>query len=206
MFDAKLLPLQRKVLAVPARMLADYGIAPDHITMVGFGFGVLALPALWMNAYGLALILLVLNRVADGLDGAVAREVGPTDRGAFLDIGLDFLFYALFPLGFALADPAANALPAAVLITAFVGTGTSFLAFAIMAAKRGLQAEDFPQKGIYYLGGFTEGAETIGVFILMCLFPTAFGVLALIYAAACFATTVLRWHQGWLAFSDLEQE
>ena len=206
MFDAKLLPLQRKVLSVPARVLADQGIAADHISMVGFGFGLLILPALWLEAYPHALILLALNRICDGLDGAVAREVGPTDRGAFLDICLDFLFYALFPLGFALSDPATNALPAAILIASFVGTGSSFLAFASLAAKRGLTAADYPQKGIYYLGGLTEGAETIAVFMLMCLFPSAFFALALIFAAACFLSTALRWHQGWLAFSDPEHE
>lgn len=206
MFDAKLLPLQRRILALPARLLADYGIAADHISIAGFGFGLLALPALWIEAYPHALILLALNRICDGLDGAVAREVGPTDRGAFLDISLDFLFYALFPLGFALSNPASNALPAAILIASFVGTGSSFLAFASIAAKRGLTASDYPQKGIYYLGGLTEGVETIGLFVLMCLFPRAFAALALIYAAACFVTTALRWYQGWVAFSDPEHE
>ena len=106
------------------------------------------------------------------------------------------------PLGFALAAPE-NALAAAVLICAFVGTGSSFLAFAVIAAKRGLRAEAFPSKGIFYLGGLTEGAETITVFVLMCLFPAWFVPLAYIFAAACAVTTVLRWLQGWRAFSDL---
>lgn len=206
MFDARILPLQRRLLARPARFLADQGIAADHISLLGFGLGLLVIPALWLGAYPHALILLMLNRICDGLDGAVAREVGPTDRGAFLDIALDFLFYALFPLGFALADPAANALPAALLIASFVGTGSSFLAFASIAAKRGLTTVAYPQKGIYYLGGLTEGAETIAVFALMCLFPQVFPVLALIFAAVCFLTTALRWHQGWQAFSDPEHE
>ena len=108
--------------------------------------------------------------------------------------------YALVPLGFALHDPAANALPAAVLIAAFVGTGSSFLAFAAIAAKRGDQAAKFRTKGIYYLGGLTEGFETIAVFLAMCLFPASFAMLAWIFAAACGMTTVLRWHQGWTAF------
>ncbi|EKD60003.1 MAG: hypothetical protein ACD_54C01002G0001 [uncultured bacterium] len=146
--------------------------------------------------------MLLLNRLADGLDGALARLQGATDRGAFLDIALDFLFYALFPLGFALADLAQNALPAAVLIASFIGTGSSFLAFASIAAQRGLTASAYPTKGIYYLGGLTEGAETIAIFALMCLFPQAFPTLALIFAAACFLTTLLRWHQGWRAFTD----
>lgn len=201
MIDAALLPLQRRVLTLPARWLAACGIRADHLTLAGFALGALAVPALAFGAYGLALALLALNRLADGLDGAVARRAGPTDRGAFLDIALDFVFYALFPLGFALADPTMNALPAAVLIAAFVGTGSSFLAFAAIAAKRGESAAAFPTKGIYYLGGLTEGFETIAVFVAMCLFPQIFPILAYGYAAACALTTALRWHQGWLAFT-----
>lgn len=205
MIDAALLPLQRRLLTPPARWLAGRGVLADHVTLLGFALGALAVPALAMGAYLLALVMLGLNRLADGLDGAIAREgKQATDRGAFLDIALDFVFYALFPLGFALADPAANALPAAVLIAAFVGTGSSFLAFATIAAKRGQTAASYPAKGIYYLGGLTEGFETIAVFSAMCLFPNAFPWLAYGYAAACALTTAMRWHQGWSAFAGRE--
>lgn len=205
MFDAALLPLQRRVLAPAAAALVRLGISADQSSLAGFALGALCVPALAMQSWGLALLLLALNRVADGLDGAVARLTTPTDRGAFLDIALDFLFYALFPLGFALADPAANALAAAVLITSFVGTGSSFLAFASIAAKRGMTAAAYPAKGLYYLRGLTEGAETIAIFVAMCLWPQAFSGLALIFAAACFVTTALRWHTGWRAFDDTNQ-
>jgi phosphatidylglycerophosphate synthase len=202
MIDAKILPLQQRLLAGPARVLARLGARADAVSIFGFGLGIMALPMLWLNIYSFALAFLVLNRICDGLDGALARLQGPTDRGAFLDISMDFLFYAAFPLGFAFADPARNALAAALLITAFVGTGSSFLAFASIAAKRDLQAEDYPSKGIYYLGGITEGFETIAVFTLMCLFPQAFAPLAVIFALACFVTTGLRWLQGYEAFSE----
>ncbi|MDZ4310390.1 MAG: CDP-alcohol phosphatidyltransferase family protein [Cypionkella sp.] len=200
MIDAKLLPIQRWLLRGPARVLARW-VTADQVSVAGFVLGALTVPALALGLYGLALILLVLNRVADGLDGAIARITGPTDRGAFLDIALDFVFYALFPLGFALADPVANALPAAVLIASFVGTGSSFLAFASIAARRGLTAADYPNKGIYYLGGFTEGFETIVVFALMALNPAWFAMLAYGYAAACCLTTATRWRMGWHAFA-----
>jgi phosphatidylglycerophosphate synthase len=202
MFDAALLPPLRAVLDAPARALVSRGVAPDQVTLVGFAIGLLALPALWLGWYALALALILANRLADGLDGIMARRVGATDRGAFLDIALDFFFYATVPLGFALAAPE-NALAGAVLICAFVGTGSSFLAFAVIAAKRGMQADAFPTKGIFYLGGLTEGFETILVFAVMCLFPGWFIPLAFAFAAACLVTTVLRWAQGWRAFSDV---
>ncbi|MBI1173561.1 CDP-alcohol phosphatidyltransferase family protein [bacterium] len=199
MIDARLQPLIRAALTPAARVLARRGVHADQISLLGFALGVLALPALALGAFGPALVLIVLNRLADGLDGTLARLTGPTDRGAFLDIAFDFVFYAVVPLGFALHAPE-NALPAAVLIAAFVGTGSSFLAFATLAAKRGQTAVPFPQKGIYYLGGLTEGAETIAIFAAFCLWPAAFPTLALIFAAACALTTGLRWRQGWLAF------
>ena len=200
MIDAALLPPIRAVLDAPARALVARGIGADQVTLAGFGIGLLALPALWAGWYIVALVLILANRLADGLDGIMARQVGPTDRGAFLDIALDFFFYATVPLGFALAAPE-NALPAAVLICGFVGTGSSFLAFATIAAKRGMQAEAYPTKGIFYLGGLTEGTETIAVFVLMCLYPSWFALLAYGFAGACGFTTLLRWLQGWRAFS-----
>ncbi|WP_138469091.1 CDP-alcohol phosphatidyltransferase family protein [Poseidonocella sp. HB161398] len=200
MIDARILPLQRAALQPPAEWLAGRGIGADAISVAGFLLGLLAVPALACGAWTAALVLIAANRLMDGLDGAVARIHGPTDRGAFLDISLDFLFYALVPLGFALHDPAANALPAAVLIAAFTGTGSSFLAFAAIAARRGERSAAFPQKGLYYLGGLTEGAETIAVFLAMCLVPQAFPLLAWGFAAACAVTTILRWRMGWTAF------
>lgn len=206
MIDAAILPLQRRILAAPATWLARRGVRADQITVAGFLIGVLAVPALAWGAFGLALALILLNRLADGLDGAVARLTGPTDRGAFADIAFDFLFYALVPLGFALADPDRNALPAAVLIAAFVGTGSSFLAFAVIAGQRGLRAESYPGKGLHYLGGLTEGFETIALFVLMCLIPAAFPALAYAFAAACALTTFTRWHRGWTAFAPAAEE
>ena len=200
MIDRLLLPPLARVLDAPARALAARGVGADRITIAGFALGLVALPLIVAGWTTLALGFILANRIADGLDGAVARIAGPTDRGAFLDIALDFVFYGSVPLAFALADPAQNALPAAVLIFAFVGTMSSFLAFSTIACKRGMASDSYPTKGIYYLGGLTEGTETIVLFALMCLWPAAFPTLALIFAAACAITTATRWHMGWRAF------
>ena len=200
MIDAQILPHQSRLLAPLADWLHRRGIKADQLTLAGFGIGVLGVGAISLGWFWLGLAFIILNRAMDGLDGAVARLAGPSHRGAFLDIALDFAFYALVPLGFALHDPAANALPAAVLLAAFIGTGSSFLAFSVLAEKTGVKATDYPNKGIYYLGGLTEGFETIAVFVAMCLWPAAFPALALTFAAACALTTVLRWSQGWQVF------
>ena len=202
MIDARLGPVQARLLAPLARLLHARGARADLLSVTGFGIGVLAAICLCLGLWTPALGLILLNRLFDGLDGAVARLAGATERGAFLDIALDFLFYALIPLGFAVQDPALNALPAAVLLASFIGTGSSFLAFAAIAARNDMQAPAFPAKGIYYLGGLTEGFETIAIFVAMCLWPSAFPTLALVFAAACAITTLLRWAQGWRVFAE----
>jgi len=192
MFDRALNLLLQRPLKAAANVLVARGWAADQLTWAGFALGLLALPLIALGHPLWALGAMALNRLADGLDGTVARLTQPTDRGAFLDISLDFLFYASIPLAFALADPTANALPAAVLIYSFVGTAGSFLAFAVLAAKRQVNSIAYPTKGFYYLGGLTESVETMAVFTLMCLAPDWFAPLAYGFAALCALTTVTR--------------
>lgn len=204
MLDRFLLPVVHRFVRPLAVFLHRHGVGADGLTLSGFAIGLTAVPALGFRLHGLALAAILANRILDALDGAVARLAGPTDRGAFLDIALDFIFYGSIPLGFALADPTANALPAAVLLATFVGSGSSFLAFAALAAKRGLTSDVFPQKGIYYLTGLTEGTETIGAFALMCLFPAAFPAIAYAFALACLVTIFARLRQGWASLGVLD--
>jgi phosphatidylglycerophosphate synthase len=199
MLDRAAIALLKPGLEGIARVLVRAGIGADSVTLFGFGLGLAAAAAIASGAPIAGLALLLASRLMDGLDGAVARLTRPTDRGAFLDIALDFLFYASIPLAFAVADPAANALPAAVLLAAFIGTGSSFLAFAVLAERRGLKSEDYPQKGIYYLGGLTEASETLVCFVLMCLWPMHFAVWAYGFAALCGLTTAMRLLGGWRA-------
>jgi hypothetical protein len=99
---------------------------------------------------------------------------------------------------FALADPQNNALPAAALIFTFVGTGASFLAFAILAERRSLTSLRLPNKGFYYLGGLAEGTETVIFMALFCLFPSFFPILAWLFAAICLCAAAVRIIYGYL--------
>nr|CDQ33201.1 Inner membrane protein YnjF [Virgibacillus halodenitrificans] len=185
--------------------LGRRGVTPTQLTVGGFAIGLLALPLLAYQAYGLALVAIVLNRVCDGLDGALARhQQRQSDAGGFLDIVLDFVFYAAVVLGFALADPAQNALPAAFLLFAFMGTGASFLAFAIAAAHHDLERPHFEHKAFYYLDGLTEGTETIIAFVVFCLWPAYFPWWAVCFALACLLTTVTRVVGGYRALAKAE--
>jgi phosphatidylglycerophosphate synthase len=202
MIDSYLIPPQERLLSHPARWLRALGVSANMLTLTGFVIGLGALPAIALGTFGLGLAFIAINRIMDGLDGAVARQAGPTDRGAFLDIALDFFFYAAIPFAFVLADPAANGVAGSLLLFSFIGTSSSFLAFAVIAKQRGLTALKMPKKGIYYLGGITEGAETIALFVLICLFPASFPLFATLFAALAFLTTAIRWWWGWTSFGE----
>ncbi len=200
MFDKTILKYTQSPLMSIAHTLKRHHIHADHVTLIGFLIGMTALPLIATGHSEWALISIILNRLCDGLDGTLARLGEPSDRGGFLDIVLDFLFYSSIPLGFALANPIENALAASVLIYSFIGTGCSFLAFAIIAEKRKMGSTDYPDKSFYYLGGLTEASETILVFVLMCSLPSFFTWLAYGFAALCLITTGLRIHAGWMLF------
>src|SRR3546814_520446 len=78
------------------------------------------------------------------------------------------------------------------LIFSFVGTGASFLAFAALAAKHGITTAARGAKSLYYLGGLTEGTETIALFVAICLLPDLFPWFAWIFGALCWLTTAVR--------------
>jgi phosphatidylglycerophosphate synthase len=176
--------------------LVRAGISANAMTLGGFAVGLLSLPLLAVGAYGGALVAILINRLADGLDGAIARRRGASDLGGYLDIVCDFMFYGAVVFGFALAAPD-NGLPAAFLLLAFIGTGGSFLAFAAMAARRKIETRSRGPKSLYYLGGLTEGTETIAFFVACCIFPGAFVPLAWTFAAACWITTITRVVSAW---------
>ncbi len=169
---------------------AGMGLTANRVTVLGFGLGLAAIAAIATQLYLLGLLLLLLNRLADGIDGCLARRTGPTDLGGYLDIVLDFIVYAGLAFACAVAQPE-NAIAAAFLIFSFMGTGSSFLAFAIFAAKRKLD-EHQGLKGFYYLGGITEGTETILLFVFVCLLPDYFPAAAYVFGALCWLTTIGR--------------
>ncbi|QUM88620.1 CDP-alcohol phosphatidyltransferase family protein [Moritella sp. 36] len=197
MLDRYAIKIIRWPINTTAKLVHKTGIKADQVTLFGFMLGLMSFPALALQEYNIALVFILLNRILDAVDGAVARIQGITDSGGFLDITLDFLFYSLVPFGFVVADPNANAVAGAFLIFAFIGTGSSFLAFAIMASKQKIENPVYKHKSLYYIGGLTEGTETILCFILLCLFPSSFTTIAYIFATLCWITTVSRIWAGY---------
>jgi phosphatidylglycerophosphate synthase len=200
MLDRFALKIVKPLSDAAATRLSAHGLTADQATLAGFGFGMVAAIMIAGGLTTAAILPLLANRALDGVDGALARLSRTTERGAFLDISLDFVFYAAIPLAFAALAPVENAMAAAVLLAAFTATGTSFLAFAVMAEKRGLKSTAYPAKSFYYLGGLTEGTETIACFLAMCWWPEHFATIAYVYAALCALTAGTRLVAGWKMF------
>jgi phosphatidylglycerophosphate synthase len=201
MLDARIRPLIDPPLNAVGRALAGLGVSANGLTFAGLALGLGGAAAIGLGHIGWGLALIIANRLCDGLDGAVARVRGPSDLGGYFDIVADFAFYVSVPLGFGILA-SANTLPALVLVASFVLTGVSFLAFAVIAGKRGASTEAHGKKSFFYSTGLAEGTETIAVFIAMCLFPAWFGVLAYGYAGLCALTVFQRSALAVSAFRD----
>ena len=191
MLDARLRPLIDPPLNRAGAVLAGLGVTANGLTFTGLALGLAGAAAIAFGAIGWGLALILANRLLDGLDGAVARVRGPSDLGGYFDIVADFAFYVSVPVGFGVLG-AANQLPALVLVASFVLTGVSFLAFAVIAGKRGATTEAHGKKSFFYSTGLAEGTETIAVFIAMCLWPAWFPAIAYAYAALCVLTVFQR--------------
>lgn len=177
-------------LEAAGRRLGARGVRANTVTLLGLLAGLASATAVATHCYALALGLLAASRLLDGLDGPIARAVGSTDRGGYLDIVCDYAFYAAVPFGFAMADPPRNALPAAALLGSFTLTGATFLAYAAIAAKRVGGAAG--PKAFYYSFGLMEGTETIAFLAAMMLFPRHFPALAWIFSGLCLLTALQR--------------
>ncbi|MDH5737624.1 MAG: CDP-alcohol phosphatidyltransferase family protein [Gammaproteobacteria bacterium] len=190
MLDSRLRPLLDAPLRLIARILIPFSVSANQVTLTGFIVGMLAVPLLAYEEYVPALLAILINRVLDGVDGALARLLGATDIGGYLDIVLDFIFYAAVIFGFILGHPE-SAVFGAFLIFSFIGTGSSFLAYAALAARKNI-SPNTGGRSIEFIGGITEGTETIILLVCICLFPQHFNLMALIFGSLCWLTTIGR--------------
>lgn len=156
--------------------------------------GAAACVAAALTSWRVALVLWLVNRLLDGLDGAVARLAGAPNRnqGGFLDIVADFTVYGGFVLGVAVGVPQAR-LGCAALLAAYYVNGTAFLALASLRDER---SPADPERSLPFVGGLTEGAETILAHSLFCLLPFWAEQIAWVFAAMVAFTAVQRVRLG----------
>lgn len=202
--------VMRKLIDPPLNnlgvLLARAGISANAMTLFGLGMGLAAAVAIAASWFFLGLVLIIVSRLADGLDGAIARASKKTDFGGYLDITADFLFYGAIPFGFILANPAYNAIPGAFLLLAFYFNGGTFLGYAVLAEKHDLTTEQRGIKSLYFTDGLLEGTETIAFFIILVIWPSLFPVFAVIFAILTFVTATGRLLMAHRLFGDKQTE
>ena len=201
-------PLMRRLIDPPLNGVAAVWprrVSANQITIFGLALGVVCFLAIAVNAMTAALVLLALNRLADGLDGAVARARTPSELGAYLDIVSDFVLWGLLPIGFIILD-SNNAVAAAILLSSFSMSMTVFLAFAIMAEKRGLETDAQGSKSFFYIAGLAEGTETIAFFAIVIIWPGAFIPAAFVYAGIVYLSVIGRVASSYLILKDLPSD
>lgn len=173
-------------------IVAGLGVTANGVTLAGLALGLVAAAMIALGQPLWALLPLLASRLADGLDGAVARATAGTDFGGYLDIFCDFLFYGAIPFAFILMDPTANGVAGAFLLVSFYVNGTSFLGYAILAEKHAMKTDARGIKSLYFTGGLLEGTETIAFFVLLCLLSDWFAPLAWTFGTLCFITAFSR--------------
>lgn len=188
MLDRQIRAVISPGLDVVGRRLAIAKVRPGTITAIGFVFGAGACVFAGLRVWPLALGLWLTNRIFDGLDGPVARATGATNRGGFIDIVADFAVYSGFVVGVAVSEPHAR-LACLVLLFTYYVSGTAFLAFSSLITNRQRETDD---RSLHFRGGIAEGAETIIVYVLFCLFPSTAEVIAWAFAVAVGITAIQR--------------
>lgn len=168
-----------------AKKLIKIGVSANFITILGFMIGIFAINFLSLERYGYALLCILINRVFDALDGAIARNTKVTDFGVFLDATLDYVFYAGVIFGFALANPFQNAVAAAFLLFAFASAACAMLAYAVIAYKNNSTQKLELEQSPFYLGGLAQGFETLIALVVLCIIPSWFLQIAIVLGILC---------------------
>lgn len=195
MFDRSIQRLIQKPLSFLGKFLLKIFL-PNHITFIGFFFGIMMCFLIFIHSYFLAILFLFLNRLCDGLDGVMARQTSPSPLGAYLDIILDFIIYAAFVLVFSLENEI-NLLTGVFLLFSYICTGTTFLTQAIIQPQLDYSQqqdndEDEIPKSFIYASGLIEGTETIFFMFLCLIMPKAFPILGFLFSVMCLITAIAR--------------
>lgn len=202
MLDRHMRPLIDPPLNLVGARVARLGVSANAVTLIGLGLGLAAAGAIMAQLWALAIMLILASRLADGLDGAVARANGVSDFGGYLDITCDYVFYAAIPLAFVMLDPGAHGVAGAFLLLSFYVNAGSFLGFAVLAEKRRMRSDAHGVKTLYFTGGLLEGTETILFFVALCLLPGWFVPLALGFGVLCLITALARVLLAWKVFAE----
>ncbi len=173
-------------------------VSPDQLSLIAVIPGIFAAVAVVYGLVEVGLLLWLVNRLLDGIDGLAARVYGKTsDWGGYLDLLLDFVVYLLVPLSFVWAMPTTQNLWAFVflLISFQVNTLSWTLLSAILEKRR--QGERERLTTVEMPAGLIEGAETVIFFSLFFLLPGYISALFALMGVLVFFTAGQRLWWAW---------
>jgi len=170
MFDEQVRRLKDSILNPMARLLTRF-CAPLAMTLIAFAIALAACYALARAHYSAALLLWVLSRICDGLDGAMARVSGRQSAlGGYLDLMCDACIYALFPI--AAASVSNDARIAEALILLLATYYVNIVSWAVLAAILEKRARAHSATTTIIMPrGIIEGLETVIIYALFCIIP-----------------------------------
>lgn len=183
MIDTLARPRLIPVIDTISSKILQAGFGANKLTFIAFAFGLAGCFAVGMQQYSLGLLLLLLNRVIDGIAGSVARQNGTTEFGTILDTLCDYLVFAGFAFFFSLSATE-TVLATTLLIFSYLAMGLSYFAHAWVMAKKNIAG--MPS------GGLVENGEMILFITLCCLLPAYYAAFAAVFALLCWATAILR--------------
>jgi phosphatidylglycerophosphate synthase len=199
-FDSSLRTTIDPYLNKLADQLGKIGVKPNHISVYGFVVGIVGCIAIGMASYMFGLFLILLNRLCDGVDGAVARynqEQGekPNAYGAYLDTVLEMLLFGAFVFLFVLGQPH-HATGGVFILFSFLGLFTTSLGSYVVGNNN-------IKRPFYHPVNLVQRTEIVGFIILSCFYPDAFSAIAVLFGVLCWFTTISR---IWFAYRDFKKK
>jgi phosphatidylserine synthase len=202
MLDSTLRPVKDRILA-PLAAILSARVPPTAVSAIGLAFSLAAAVAAWQLVAPVAVACWLLGRVADGIDGLVARSTGTaSDVGGLLDFVFDTIGYAAIPIGLAFGiDDRAGWIATAVLLATFYINAVTLGYVAALLEKRELGAAAHGESTSATLPrGLVEGSETIVFFSVALALPDAATTVWWVMAVAVVVTAFerVRWASGLL--------
>jgi len=176
----------QRVLVNPIANRLKHCTTPNQVTLLSGILGILVLPALMLQSPYIAALLLLLSGFCDTLDGTLARiKQDSTAWGSVLDIMSDRAVECAVVLGLYTVAPTERALGCICMLVSMLLCVSSFLVVGIFTANES-------QKSFHYSPGLMERVEAFLFFIAIMIWPSAFGVLALVFTLLVTLTAFIR--------------
>lgn len=169
MLDNSLRLVKERLMAPIALRLGT--VHPTVLTGIGLIVGVMGAIAVWQGHDGVGLLLWLLNRLLDGLDGTLARvHHRQSDLGGYLDILADFVIYAAYPVALVASRPTETAwLALALLLAIYYINTASWMYLSAILEKR--QLTDPQMTTVAMPVGLIGGTETFIFYVLFLVLP-----------------------------------